>query len=148
MSIISPYQQTQNWRAVQGYYNDKQMGNVATAVDNSFAFTSVTSNAAQTSGSLAARAALARIQKQGQAFNAKQSGSTEHSGPSTAQANGQAVLASLGLTGSDVAAAYRTTKPTSANGPYRAPTNPNTGHGFVQTSANAVGSQSALNILS
>jgi hypothetical protein len=149
MSIrsISPYQQMQNWRATQGYYNDKTMGNASAAIDNSFAFTSVTSSAAQTSGSLAAQAALARIQKQAAAANAKQSGSTEHSGPATAQANGQAVLSSLGLSTSDVAAAYRTSSPTSANGPYTPPTNPATGHGFAQTSASAMASLGALNLL-
>jgi hypothetical protein len=149
MSIrsVSSYQQTQNWRAVQGYYNNKQMGSVSDAPDYSFAFTSVTSNAAQTSGSLAAQAALARIHKQTAAASAKHGGSTEHSGPATAQANGQAVLSSLGISGADVAAAYRTSSPTSANGPYRPPTNPNTGHGFVQTSAGAVGNLGALNLL-
>jgi hypothetical protein len=146
VNSVSAYQQMQSWRSSQGAINNKILGSATDTVDNSSAFTSISSNMFANQATLAGYAALARVQTKVQQATAT-AGSTEHSGPTNAQARGQAILGSLGLSGAAVAAAYRTSAPSSANGPYKPPTDPATGHGYALTSASAMATLGAVNFL-
>lgn len=148
MSIkpVSAYQQMQSWRASQGAMNNRVYGTATATIDNSFAFSSITSNMYANQATLAGHAALSRVQAKVQQATAT-AGSTQHSRPATAQALGQSILSSLGANAADLAAAFRTRAPSSANGPYQVPTDPATGHGYVQTSASAMATLGAVNLL-
>jgi hypothetical protein len=146
VNSLSAYQQMQSWRASQGAVNNQMLGSATAIVDNSSAFTSISSNTFANQATLAGYAALARVQTKVQQATAT-IGSTQDTGPATAQARGQAILSSLGLSGAQVAAAYRTSTPSSANGPYQPPTDPSTGHGYALTSANAMATLGVVNFL-
>src|ERR1700674_36241 len=147
MSSVSAYRQMQNWGAVQGYVTGKVLGGAksANAVDSGIALASAANNTISSAGSRAAGAAITRIHQKTQAANARHGGPAVD-GAAAAKTAGNAVLSSLGLNGADLAAAYRTSAPSSASGPYRPPTNPSTGHGFALTSGSALGAQSAVNL--
>ena len=121
------------------------------------AFTSAFSNAAQnfyqSSSTLAANQALARVQqKAGTSANSKTTSHTSTGAAkpdqrlAAAQAAGKTALASLGLDGSALAASLQPSKK-SASGKYTAPTNSQTGYSYVASSAASLSSLAAVNIL-
>jgi hypothetical protein len=148
MSSVSAYQQMQNWAATQGAMNSKVLssaGSAAAATAAGNALANAANNTISSQGSLAAQAALARIHKKTQSATAR-SGGAVPSGATTAKTEGNAVLSSLGLNPRDVASSFQSSAPSSANGPYVAPTNPATGHGYVRTSGTDLGAQSAVDL--
>ena len=142
VKTVSAYQQMQDWRSSQGSINSRMLGSPGTTDVSGDALASISSNMYANQATLAGQAALARVQKKVAAATG-----TAQSGPEVARARGAAILSSLGMNSADLAAAYRTSRPSSANGPYKAPTNPATGKSFAQTTGNAVGALGAVNLL-
>jgi hypothetical protein len=148
MSSVSAYQQMQNWAATQGAMNSKILssaGSAAAITDSANALANAANNTISSQGNLAAQAALARIHKQTQSATASSGGAVVN-GAAAAKTAGNAILSSLGLNPGDLAASYQTSAPSSASGPYAAPTNPATGHGYALTSGNDLAAQSAVNL--
>ena len=150
---VSPYQQMQNWRTVQGRVNNYIMGGPSTVsapVDFSGSFASAASGYYTTLANLAARAAITRTQNANAASsttaatNGRSSSINTGAGLAAAQATGAAVLADFGFGG---AASSANSSHSSASGPYQAPINPATGYSYVGTSAGSVGALNAVNFL-
>lgn len=144
MTTVSAYRQMQNWTAYQTQFNQSLFGGSNNTVDNSAAFTNVTANFVSAKGSLAAQAALTRIQNSTAAAKAKSSGpSAVDNAPAAAKAAGYAILNSLGLVS---APPSKSSSRSSQSGPYQAPVNSATGYSYVQTNSGQMATLGTLNM--
>jgi hypothetical protein len=169
MTMISPYQQMQRWRAAQGRMNDYIMGSptdVAAPKDFSADFANASAGRYIGQANLAARAALNRIQQKSASQSAgttDQTGATDKTGATTtsssrtggltetpgaaaAKTAGAGILASLGMDASSVANSFKTSSNSSSQ-PYKPPTDPATGKAYVARSAAALSNLGTVNFV-
>jgi len=168
---ISAFAQMQNWRANQSGLNRQIYGNTNAdpTTDFAAAFANAQNNFFSQKNGLAITAMQTRLVQNAQARAAAKaadsttgsnkaqtdsktgSGKTPTTKPAdhttsaaltTARAAGNDILTNLGLR----PVPPEKTTPSSASGPYVPPTNPATGHAYVQTSAATVGNIGAINL--
>jgi len=148
ITSTSAYQQLQAWHASQKAMTDDLIGSAGSAslVDNSAAFTSVSSGYYTQLGNLAGRSALTRVQNQVLAQAAQSQGVSLDAGLLANQAAGNAILAQFGYGGGSSKSSSSTSN-SSSSGTYTAPINGATGYSYTQTSAASLGLLNAVNLL-
>jgi len=167
---ISAFAQMQNWRANQADLNRQIYGNTNAdpTADFATAFANAQNNFFSQKNGLAVTAMQTRLVQKAQAQAAAKAAdsttasdkaqkaqtdgktgsgntpttNTTSAALTTARAAGNDILTNLGLR----PVPPQKTTPSSASGPYVPPTNPATGHAYVQTSAATVGTLGAINL--
>lgn len=143
ISNVSAYQQLQSWHAAQRSATDKLMGSsgASTLVDNSYAFTDITSGYDSALAGITLQNVLSRVQnKLTQSAAANASTVDLNAGVNAAKSAGSALLAQLGLAGGS-------STHSSSSGAYTAPVDAATGYSYVKTTAASVSTLGALNFL-